>query len=412
MLSYLRYMKGYLKISVTGYSPERFMNLCNIYGIILWGIDDSQRNADTIIFYISLNDFWNIKPIIHKTRTKVHILNKYGFPFWLRKIWHHKFFLLGFMLSILLLFYLSTFIWAIQIEGSSKTDQDELICFLSKQNVKLGIPIYKIDCEKLEKEIRNNYEFITWTSVRIEGTKLIVTLKENEYDVKEKIQNISPPMDMIADKAGKIVYMITRNGLPQKKIGDTVSDNEIIVSGSVPVYNDDETIKEWHNCISDADILIERNKNYSCKVNTNYKKKEYTGITKKYYWMKIGKHVFSVTPKLSEKKWETVEKCTQVQLVDHFFLPIYFGNTQYREFQYVIKKYTQKETEALLRNQYLQYEKSLKEKGVQIVQKNVKIVHKKNVNHLKAQLLVREEIGVLRKSDQINSDKKDENNIE
>ena len=38
MLAFLRFLKGYLKLHISGYSPERFMNLCRLNGIILWDI--------------------------------------------------------------------------------------------------------------------------------------------------------------------------------------------------------------------------------------------------------------------------------------------------------------------------------------------------------------------------------------
>ena len=34
----LKFLKGYVVIRLTGYSPERFLNLCSHHGIILWGL--------------------------------------------------------------------------------------------------------------------------------------------------------------------------------------------------------------------------------------------------------------------------------------------------------------------------------------------------------------------------------------
>ncbi len=45
-----RYLQGYLKIRVWGYSPERFMNLCSNHHILLW---DIARQGDEYTMYIS-----------------------------------------------------------------------------------------------------------------------------------------------------------------------------------------------------------------------------------------------------------------------------------------------------------------------------------------------------------------------
>ena len=38
MLAFIRFIKGYYILTLSGYSPERFFNLCRLNGIILWDI--------------------------------------------------------------------------------------------------------------------------------------------------------------------------------------------------------------------------------------------------------------------------------------------------------------------------------------------------------------------------------------
>ena len=74
----IRSLKGYLKIKVWGYSPERFMNLCSNRNILLWNIE----NHDTYYtMCISIAGFWRLRPVTKKTKTRVAILHRYGLPF-------------------------------------------------------------------------------------------------------------------------------------------------------------------------------------------------------------------------------------------------------------------------------------------------------------------------------------------
>ena len=43
MLAFLRFLRGYFELHISGYSPERFMNLCRLNGIILWDIMPTQE---------------------------------------------------------------------------------------------------------------------------------------------------------------------------------------------------------------------------------------------------------------------------------------------------------------------------------------------------------------------------------
>ena len=57
----LRYFKGYVKIRVKGYSPERFLNMCRHHQIYIWGLTPS---GDAYEMYISLQDFRHLKPVL------------------------------------------------------------------------------------------------------------------------------------------------------------------------------------------------------------------------------------------------------------------------------------------------------------------------------------------------------------
>ena len=75
-------MQGYLRIIVTGYSPERFLNLCKNKNIDIWGL---QPQKDTYKMHIKVKDFKKIKPMVRKTVSKVKIEKKIGLPFFFFK---------------------------------------------------------------------------------------------------------------------------------------------------------------------------------------------------------------------------------------------------------------------------------------------------------------------------------------
>ena len=63
-------------------------------------------------------------------------------------------------------------------------------------------------------------------------------------------------MDIVASEDGVISSIITRNGIPQVKAGDTVEKGQILVSGAVPVYDDGQNIVKYQIYEADADITI------------------------------------------------------------------------------------------------------------------------------------------------------------
>ena len=76
MLIQLRkYLSGYVRVRVEGYSPERLFNLCNANGILIWGVEIHERTYE---MFVSVKDYRKMRPFVKKTRTKIILLEKHG----------------------------------------------------------------------------------------------------------------------------------------------------------------------------------------------------------------------------------------------------------------------------------------------------------------------------------------------
>ena len=75
---FVRWLFGYLYITLKGDYPEHFMNLCENRNILLWGIRYEEKQCSG---FIKLRDYRTIKDIARKTKTVPYIKQRYGFPF-------------------------------------------------------------------------------------------------------------------------------------------------------------------------------------------------------------------------------------------------------------------------------------------------------------------------------------------
>ena len=146
LLKIIRYVKGYIRIRITGYSTERFLNACSHRGIILWGLRPEGRAYE---MNISIPGFRKLKPIIRKTGTKVSIVERFGLPFFLHKYRKRKLFFAGALLSLALVFLLSRYIWNIDIQGNLSYTDETLLRFLESTQVTNGMPVSEVDCARI-----------------------------------------------------------------------------------------------------------------------------------------------------------------------------------------------------------------------------------------------------------------------
>ena len=231
MLRYiLNNLAGYLRIRVEGYSPERFLNLCCYHGIFLWNLRPAKGAYE---MNIRVRDFRRLRPMVRKSRAKVRITQKRGVPFFIHKYRGRKLFFTGSVIAICLIFLLSSFIWRIQIDGNLARTDEVLLSFLTEKGIACGMAKKNVDCDRIEKDIRMEYDDIIW---------------EAEAEA---------PMDIVAEADGIIQKIITRKGNPLVREGSEVKKGEILVSGSVEVKNDSDEVTGYQYRVSDADIIAQ-----------------------------------------------------------------------------------------------------------------------------------------------------------
>ena len=382
MLHWVQYIRGYVTIKVWGYSTERLLNLCGNHDILVW---DIVNHGDYDTMNISVQGFFALKPLLKKTGTKASVLKRYGLPFFASKMERRKIFVAGFICCMLFWMLTAGFIWNIKIEGNYVLTEDILLDYLEEKGVHVAMKKSRLQIEEVEKALREDYDVITWTSVQVQGTTLVIYIKENEmpdYDQIsqfEETDGTSQPegMDLIAAKSGTVSYIITRSGVPQVALGDVVEKGDVLVSGAVPVYNEDTTIRKYQYVQADADITLRYTESISVKKDILYEEKIYTGEQKKMAMFGVKDREWNLRlGSIPYEEYDVSGEKKQVKLLDRLYLPIYYGGKTVQEYKTVSQKHTVDEMEMIMQEEWNKIISSLEEKGVQITQKNVTI--KKN----------------------------------
>lgn len=373
MLHWVQYIKGYVTIKVWGYSTERLLNLCGNHDILVW---DIVSHGDYHTMNVSVQGFFALKPLLKKTGTKASVLKRYGLPFFMSKMQRRKIFAAGFLCCMLFWVLMSRYIWNIKIEGNYVLTEDILLDYLEEKDVRVSMKKSRLKIEELEKALREDYDVITWTSVQVKGTTLLIYIKENETpDYEKSAQSQGEKgMDLVAARTGTVAYMITRSGVPQVALGDTVAEGDVLVSGAVPVYNEDTTVRKYQYVEADADITLQYTESVSVKQDILYEEKLYSGRTKKMAVLGFKDREWNLQlGKIPYEEYDISGEKKQVRLLDHLYLPFYYGKKTVQEYEIIRQKHTDEEMNTLMKEEWRKIISGLEEKGVQITEKNVTI---------------------------------------
>lgn len=368
-LSLLKYIGGYLEVVLSGYAPERFLNLCSNHNILIWNL---RKEEDVYRFFISIRAFRSIRPFVSKTGCRIRILRKIGFPFWMNRYRKRKCFLMGVIFAAGLVWFLSRFLWNVEVDGNSSVTTETVLTFLDEKDCGYGDRICTIDCEQLERDLRAQFPEIIWASVQIYGTKMTVLIKENLVQQEAMEELPYEASDLIAEEDATVESIITRNGTPLVKNGDAVKAGDILVSGRIDLINDSGEQYAYEYCNADADIYLLTEYPYQDKFSLAHEEKRMTGAEKKRYSIDFFGKVITL-PTLSSG-FECADKTTdykQLCLHGDFYLPLGIYYSTLKEYRTEQAIYTKEQAEAVATENFNIYLSHLAEKNIQILEKNV-----------------------------------------
>ena len=380
---------GCVKVRLSGLAPERFLNLCGGAGLEVWNVCAAKDGCE---LYMGIRDFFSCRPFVKKAKVRLRILKKCGLPFFLHKNRRRKMWAAGFALFFIFLYVLSLFVWDIKYQGNLTYTDDELGHFLESLSVTNGTRKTDISCNDLEEALRNRFGGITWVSARLSGTRLYVQIKENEVplEIPEKDET---PCDLTAAFDGVITSMIVRSGVPLVKTGDTVEKGQLLVSGRVPITDDAGEVTAEHFVRADADIIGRIRRTQSKEINLWHRREEKTGNIRRGLFLSAAGHSFVwLLPNLKKTEWKTVMEEKKLCLFKNFVLPVRYGFITSFEVSSHDQMYGEEELSNMAEQYKNEISENLIEKGVQIIENNVRILVNGSFCRFEAELLTEEPI--------------------
>ncbi|MBR5236761.1 MAG: sporulation protein YqfD [Clostridia bacterium] len=226
---FLRWLYGYVVITVSGPYPERFLSVCATRRILIWDVFPCGSNV--LKCHVSIRGFRLLPPIICKTAVHVKIIEKRGFPLLFVRILKRKLFLIGLAVTMLSVIVLNQFIWKIEIVGCENLSGAHLTQKLSDYGLKVGAFRPYIDEKKIQNRMLIEIPELAWLWVNKSGSKVTVEIKERI--MPPDMYDAGAYCDLIAAKDGVIHSMVIKNGVPMVSLGDTVRQGDLLVSGLI-----------------------------------------------------------------------------------------------------------------------------------------------------------------------------------
>jgi len=233
ILAFWFWLRGYVRLTVTGFSVERFLNMAAFHKIYMWNVTRTEAGVE---LNTSIRGFKMLRNCTRKTKCRTRIREKHGLPFILHRYRKRKLLMAGVLFFVAAMFALSSFVWKIDVIGTETLHHDEVRAFLAERGLQIGTLKYRINREEKARALLSQFPEIGFANIHTRGTRTTVLLAE-AIPVQPLIDRTTPT-HVVADRDGLITTITAGAGAPLVRTGDVVQAGEMLVSGYLQIQPD------------------------------------------------------------------------------------------------------------------------------------------------------------------------------
>lgn len=360
------YLQGYVMITVSGFSVERFVNMATFRGIYLWNI---QPKGSTVQMNVSIKGYSLLKECAEKTGCQYDIVCQYGLPAFFKKYKKRKILAFGMLFFVAALYTLSSFLWTVEVEGNERIPTEDLLVACEKMGMAPGTLKWSISTDNITEGLLETFADISWVSVSMKGTNALIKLVET-IPQPEMIDKTTPS-NLIAKKDSVIQSITAEVGTPMVQSGDVVKKGALLISSEVIIAAGEEAEVGREYVHARGTILGKVWYTLEEKVALQNTEKKYTGEEKKDKSLLIGDVVLNIIQPNMEGTYEKQKTGGNQLSIGDFQLPFAWVEETYKKYETVVKQKTEEEAKK-------EVEELLKKKAEEMVEgeiENIEITY-------------------------------------
>lgn len=225
-MAFNKIKKGKILVEIKILNTEKLLNLFWGKNIRVYKV--KKRDFATLILEIDYLNYAEVKVLVESLGGRINIIKSAGFVFFLGNIKKKLSLVIGGVMFLCIIYYLSTYIWAIEVDVQQNIPPFEIRKQLNSIGIKPGIPKNSIDVKEIEKQLENISSEILWLRVRIEGSTLKVVVEEKINPPQEQSYEYG---NLVATMEGEVKRVYTFAGRAKVKSGQLVKAGDVVIEG-------------------------------------------------------------------------------------------------------------------------------------------------------------------------------------
>lgn len=281
MQTIINYLRGSVRLEVSGPFPERFLNLCAQRGVGFWDVEWLDGGA--VRLTVPGRDSRRLEPLAEKVLCTLTVLEREGMPFFLGRFRRRYALLVGLACSLAAVCVLSSFILTVEVTGNDKVPTAEIVTELRRLGVRVGAYGPGLDTELITQEALLRLDDLSWMAINLHGTRAEVLVREGIP--KPELADDSVCGDVVAEAPGIITHMDVLDGSAAVKEGDTVLAGEVLIGGNMKIQEPEYGTVDlgWRQVRASGRIYARTWRTMSAEIPLEAPVKAYTGEERSFF---------------------------------------------------------------------------------------------------------------------------------
>lgn len=227
MKKILRFLCGYVRLTLKNEDYTTLLNLFLRYGICCW---DWRRTGQETTVCIFERDYRAIESLFSSAGLS-YSFERRGVFLFLSKYRKRPGILCGLLLCAAILIASRLFVWDVRVDGAGLLDEGQVKTLLSENGLEVGSYIPRLDCAAIGNHALALDDRYAWLRINMKGTVAHVSvLAVRDYSGGNPAEEGS---NLIADESAMVVGLAIERGKTAVAIGDVVEKGQMLASGVV-----------------------------------------------------------------------------------------------------------------------------------------------------------------------------------
>lgn len=228
LLRFLRFLRGYVRFTVSGRYPERFINITARRGVRLWDVLRGEGGFSACMYRA---DYLRIRPLARGAGVRLRLTAKSGLPEYAARYRDRVGVMIGACAFLMTVFVMSQFIWSVDVTGLETLSRSEMLSILRDQGLYVGAFKPTVNAQEIARSVLLEHTEVGWMAVNLTGSYASVEVKEESP--APDVPDHSTPCNVKARSDGRILRIEAGEGKTVIAEGSGVIAGQLIVSGVV-----------------------------------------------------------------------------------------------------------------------------------------------------------------------------------